>query len=57
MYKASVEYVYTWKLPLQTTVARRLRLHYDLVRQEGAGRLYRRKPPRRPAGTAASLRR
>jgi hypothetical protein len=50
VYKASVEYVYAWKLPLHTKVARRLRLHYDLVRQEGYGRLYRRKPPPRTAG-------
>ncbi len=57
VYRESVDYVYTWKLPPGTPVARRLRHHYDLVSAEGDGRLYRRKPSPPPRAGALGGRR
>ncbi|MGH9360772.1 MAG: hypothetical protein ACRD2T_02570, partial [Thermoanaerobaculia bacterium] len=43
VHRDRVDAIYTWKLRAGTPVAGRLRRHYDLVRQDGDGRLYLRK--------------
>jgi hypothetical protein len=48
VHRDSVDAVYTWHLPAGGAAARRLKRDYDLVREEGPGRVYLRKG-RRPA--------
>lgn len=43
VHRDRVDAVYTWHLPAGSAVARRLRRDYDLVREEGPGRVYLRK--------------
>ena len=43
VHRDRVDAVYTWHLPAGSAVARRLRRDYDLVREEGPGRVYVRK--------------
>ncbi|HEX5757668.1 MAG TPA: hypothetical protein VF121_00595 [Thermoanaerobaculia bacterium] len=50
LHRDHVEAVYAWRLPPGTLVASRLRRHYDLVREDGPGRLYLRKGLARPQG-------
>ena len=43
VHRDHVDAVYTWKLPAGSAAARRLKRDYDLVREEGPGRVYLRK--------------
>lgn len=42
-YKGRTDYVFTWKMPPGSRMARQLRQHFKLLTENGPGRVYRRK--------------
>jgi len=56
VHRDRVDAVYTWHLPAGSAVAGRLKRDYDLMREEGPGRVYLRKGRRPAAAGAGALR-